>query len=307
MSIGLNSPTTLIKNSMDRRNVYMCAIPITPREIATRQDLQNWIPKNCRDPGRIPKTMVFIDSKRMVCDTADLLEACLHPELRGRNIIMDYSTIISVEQRKEIIKGFHAGIIRVLVCTEAAGIGVDIPDVEVVIQWTIPVHLNLSGWVQRAGRAGRNPAIQAIAVLYYNPAIEVMSKIEKFERSKKHKSQKQKLEMENLKRYACAWDNEEECSQVMREIHAFDMGGKDSISALYSDPAELFNEESELKFKQANVQCSECCGASGGCGNYSGVVKRISTTEGQRHRSSSGTNLHHGNIALNIWSNSSGR
>ncbi|KAI0073143.1 hypothetical protein K474DRAFT_1563410, partial [Panus rudis PR-1116 ss-1] len=47
--------------------------------------------------------------------------------------------------------------------------GADIPDIEVVIQFGAPLSLNI--WVQRAGRAGRNLAIQAVAYVLVEKSV----------------------------------------------------------------------------------------------------------------------------------------
>ncbi|KAF8465385.1 hypothetical protein BDZ91DRAFT_849415 [Kalaharituber pfeilii] len=139
---------------------------------------------NCSDPGRIRKTMIFIDSRQTVCSVVDQLERRLALVLQGREVIMDYSTILSEQRREATMLNFKDSLIRrkkntrVLVCTEAAGMGLDVEDIEVVIQWTIPSHLNLPGFIQRAGRCARNPEIQGAAILYYNAAVDVnLSKV----------------------------------------------------------------------------------------------------------------------------------
>ncbi|KAI9065034.1 hypothetical protein FKP32DRAFT_1545870, partial [Trametes sanguinea] len=53
--------------------------------------------------------------------------------------------------------------------TEAAGMGCDIPDVRHVIQFMAPE--SLSTWIQRAGRAGRRPDIQAWATFLIQPTL----------------------------------------------------------------------------------------------------------------------------------------
>ncbi|KAJ6543665.1 hypothetical protein B0H10DRAFT_2388101, partial [Mycena sp. CBHHK59/15] len=53
--------------------------------------------------------------------------------------------------------------LRVLVCTDAAGMGCDIPDIELVVQWKLPK--NLSSWVQRAGRVARARGSTGMAVM----------------------------------------------------------------------------------------------------------------------------------------------
>ncbi|KAF8457085.1 P-loop containing nucleoside triphosphate hydrolase protein [Kalaharituber pfeilii] len=182
--LSLHSPTSLIQNTMDRPNVFLTAIPIAHGNIKLRKELESVILMNCSDPGRIRKTMIFIDSRQTVCSVVDQLERRLAPVLQGREVIMDYSTILSEQRREATMLNFKDSLIRrkkntrVLVCTEAAGMGLDVEDIEVVIQWTIPSHLNLPGFIQRAGRCARNPEIQGAAILYYNAAIDVnLSKV----------------------------------------------------------------------------------------------------------------------------------
>ncbi|TBU51096.1 hypothetical protein BD310DRAFT_835348 [Dichomitus squalens] len=64
---------------------------------------------------------------------------------------------------------FLKGDIDILLATEAAGMGCDIPDVAKVVQFKAPN--SLSTWLQRAGRAGRSASIQARAVLLIQPSV----------------------------------------------------------------------------------------------------------------------------------------
>ena len=52
--------------------------------------------------------------------------------------------------------------------------GADIPDVECVIQFGVP--LTMSMWLQGAGRAGRNPSIQAEAIMLIEKSVFEMRK-----------------------------------------------------------------------------------------------------------------------------------
>ncbi|KAF8327371.1 P-loop containing nucleoside triphosphate hydrolase protein, partial [Cantharellus anzutake] len=63
---------------------------------------------------------------------------------------------------------FRKGKVNVLFTTEAAGMGCDIPDVKIVVQFGAPKTLAI--WVQRAGHAGRSPLIQARAILLFEPS-----------------------------------------------------------------------------------------------------------------------------------------
>ncbi|KAF6756531.1 P-loop containing nucleoside triphosphate hydrolase protein, partial [Ephemerocybe angulata] len=75
----------------------------------------------------------------------------------------------TVQAKRRVMMQFREGTIRVLVATEAAGMGADIPDIEQVIQPGVPASLSI--WVQRAGRAGRSPTIDARAILLVEPSV----------------------------------------------------------------------------------------------------------------------------------------
>ncbi|KAF9374917.1 ATP-dependent DNA helicase sgs1 [Mortierella sp. AD011] len=62
---------------------------------------------------------------------------------------------------------FVKGDIDVLLATEAAGMGCDIPDVVQVIQYGFP--RDMPSLVQRFGRAARDPKIQGFGILYAPP------------------------------------------------------------------------------------------------------------------------------------------
>ncbi|KAI0629149.1 P-loop containing nucleoside triphosphate hydrolase protein [Trametes polyzona] len=64
---------------------------------------------------------------------------------------------------------FQRGDVRVWVATEAAAMGMDIPDIELVVQFGVPE--NLSIWLQRAGRAGRDPRVAARAIMLVQAAV----------------------------------------------------------------------------------------------------------------------------------------
>ncbi|KAF9231154.1 hypothetical protein BU15DRAFT_56515, partial [Melanogaster broomeanus] len=67
------------------------------------------------------------------------------------------------------LQRFEIGEIKVLFTTEAAGMGCDMPHIELVIQFMVPASLSI--WMQRAGRAGRSPSLQARAVLLVQPSV----------------------------------------------------------------------------------------------------------------------------------------
>ena len=50
-------------------------------------------------------------------------------ELPPQDVVADYTTILSDERRVQVLAKFREGSCRVIVCTDAAGMGIDIRDV----------------------------------------------------------------------------------------------------------------------------------------------------------------------------------
>ncbi|KAF8430079.1 hypothetical protein EV426DRAFT_513349, partial [Tirmania nivea] len=55
------------------------------------------------------------------------------------------------EYRAYNLERFVEGNCRILICTDACGIGLDIPDIERVVQWRLSQCCNLSSLYQRLG------------------------------------------------------------------------------------------------------------------------------------------------------------
>ncbi|MCP2014787.1 ATP-dependent DNA helicase RecQ [Deinococcus sp. HSC-46F16] len=85
-----------------------------------------------------------------------------------------YHAGLSPAVRTELLDQFQARLIRVMVATNAFGMGVDAPDIHLVVHYDAP--LSLESYVQEAGRAGRDPKIQARAVLLWSTGSERRAK-----------------------------------------------------------------------------------------------------------------------------------
>ena len=78
-----------------------------------------------------------------------------------------YHAGLTTKERNERQQAWTDGKTRVIVATNAFGMGIDKPDVRVVIHYDLPSHLE--SYYQEAGRAGRDGKT-AYAVLLYNEA-----------------------------------------------------------------------------------------------------------------------------------------
>ena len=121
-----------------------------------------------------PKTVLFCRSLQHCANIFALVKQIL-----GRNIteppgvtgnlqtrLVDIFTSVSTTSMREMLLEEYCKTdtnLRLLIATNAFGLGVDCPDIERVINWGSPS--TLEELVQESGRAGRDGR-QAIAVLY---------------------------------------------------------------------------------------------------------------------------------------------
>jgi ATP-dependent DNA helicase RecQ len=76
-----------------------------------------------------------------------------------------YHAGLSTEQRDNIQTKFISGEFRIICATISFGLGINIPNVKLVIHYNCP--RNLDGYIQETGRAGRSKDIQAKCYLFY--------------------------------------------------------------------------------------------------------------------------------------------
>ncbi|KAJ7643852.1 P-loop containing nucleoside triphosphate hydrolase protein [Roridomyces roridus] len=114
-------------------------------------------------PEDIKKTFLYTDDIKDGGKVIDYLNARVKASYQSRGLVRPYNAGMSREYRAQVMELFKSGVIRILVCTDAAGMGCDIPDIALVVQWKLPQ--NLSSWVQRAGRAARGPRKEGLAVM----------------------------------------------------------------------------------------------------------------------------------------------
>jgi superfamily II DNA helicase RecQ len=184
-ALHLAKPTILCELSTDRPNITLFTAPIPVGELKSRRPLLNLIPQEARqwkqtsnyNPESIPKTLIFVDDRAECCALAtDLIN--LFPKWTrttefpwATQIIREYHSILSAPTLQDNLSALRSGDCRIMVCTDAVGLGLDVPDIERVIQWKVPEWMTVSSWWQRAGRAARGASTNGLAVLYYQPAL----------------------------------------------------------------------------------------------------------------------------------------
>lgn len=102
--------------------------------------------------------LIFVERK----SDADQLERCLSRAGQG---VMAIHGDRGQRDREQALGAFKSGMRRILVATDVASRGLDIPDVGVVIQYDLPS--NIDDYVHRIGRTGR-AGKEGTAISFFN-------------------------------------------------------------------------------------------------------------------------------------------
>ena len=113
--------------------------------------------------SKVPgSAIVYVRNRKRAQELAEWLRGT------GDGLQVDfYHAGLTTKERNERQQAWTEGKTRVIVATNAFGMGIDKPDVRVVIHYDLPSHLE--SYYQEAGRAGRDGKT-AYAVLLYNEA-----------------------------------------------------------------------------------------------------------------------------------------
>jgi superfamily II DNA helicase RecQ len=197
----------IIRTSVDRPDISICVLPILKGKMNSYEQLHFLLnqanslssatnppqipndPREGEEPGtssvhkstnsqdkptpqHIPKTIVFVDSKKKVISVASYLKSVLvkkgyRIQLTHQTIGIYTSNVPKYDQDKlyDIFREEDSSI-RIVVATTALGMGMNILDIPIVVQWDIPVTDDLGDLWQRFGRAARGPGQKGTAILF---------------------------------------------------------------------------------------------------------------------------------------------
>ncbi|KAF8148868.1 P-loop containing nucleoside triphosphate hydrolase protein [Crassisporium funariophilum] len=130
------------------------------------------IPTKISSHDNIAKAFLYSDDIKTGALIVDHLNGRIDAKYQHLGLVQPYNATMSKSYQTRVMKLFRDGKVRILVCTDAAGMGCDIPDIDIVVQWKAPK--NVSSWVQCAGRAARASGRQGLAVMIVEkPAFEI--------------------------------------------------------------------------------------------------------------------------------------
>jgi ATP-dependent DNA helicase RecQ len=119
--------------------------------------------------SRVPgSAIVYVRNRKRAQELAQWLNDQIvnQSSIVNRQIVNYYHAGLTPQERNDRQEAWTRGDTRVIVATNAFGMGIDKPDVRLVIHYDLPSHLE--SYYQEAGRAGRDGQT-AYAVLLFDP------------------------------------------------------------------------------------------------------------------------------------------
>jgi superfamily II DNA/RNA helicase len=132
------------------------------------------------DLSAIPKTLIFYDKIDPGIDLANTLiqqlpqtvkDVTRERDIPRDTIIRNFYGSLDKKAKCQTMADLFKGDTRIVICTDAFGLGIDIPDIEVVIQWGLDEKVSGATLYQRIGRAARDPKIEGLAIIYVQDSI----------------------------------------------------------------------------------------------------------------------------------------
>ncbi len=198
----------------NRDNLQFQVIPTTSSERLThvQQVLQQYLPADGRGGA-----IVYCSTRKRTEEVATFLQ--------GQKIAAGFFHAgMSPEAKKKTQKQFIDGDLRVIAATNAFGMGIDKPDVRLVLHAELPG--SLENYLQEAGRAGRDRESAQCVLLYNEEDVDKQFRLSAFSRLKIN-----------------------EIQAVLRAIRRLDRG-KDKSGEIVATTGEILLEEDGGDFRR---------------------------------------------------------
>ncbi len=152
----LDIPLKVVNGGSERGNLVFEVVPTTPSSKFQHVHQELLTRLSSGSPGG---AIVYCATRRSTEDLTEFLQA---KDVKSRH----FHGGLSPETKKEVLQDFTEGTLPVITATNAFGMGIDKPDIRLVIHADIPG--SLENYLQEAGRAGRDGQ-PARCILFHVP------------------------------------------------------------------------------------------------------------------------------------------
>lgn len=159
----------IIKQTVRRTNVDIWVAPIIGKEY---EDLRVLFSHDISSAEDIPQTIIFYSGRVGCGRMAKWLRSQLPTALRSESetIIRNYNGVLDERSKEETLELLRNGACRMVVCTDAFGLGMNLKAIPRVVVWKLDSKLGIDGLHQRIGRAGRDSNARALALIFVTSA-----------------------------------------------------------------------------------------------------------------------------------------
>ncbi|KAL9932342.1 hypothetical protein V8E36_008821 [Tilletia maclaganii] len=162
----------------DRPNISYEVHPLASN-ISDIHDLLRLFHPAYRSSSEIPKTLIYVRTRMEAYRAAALIAEFIDCPQKG--FVCPFTSLSSEAYKIEMMQvKFRDGTVRIIVATEAGGMGIDIPDIDLIVQFSLPEDLQTLA--QHFGRAMRLLSKPGRAILFasswaFDPSASTFGKL----------------------------------------------------------------------------------------------------------------------------------
>ena len=161
-SLHMDKPAVL-RSDLRRDNLILLKKDVTCQKKTLEERLEFRIKKLCKTINKYHKDgslLIFAQTTTYVDALYNILE-----EKYPDDVTRYHSRIKPERRKKQLLFDFLQGKGKIMIVTSAFSMGIDVPDIELVVHFNAPI--SMTDYIQQIGRAGRDGR-KAHCVLFYD-------------------------------------------------------------------------------------------------------------------------------------------
>ena len=161
-SLHMDKPAVL-RSDLRRDNLILLKKDVTCQKKTLEERLEFRIKKLCKTINKYHKdgsVLIFAQTTTYVDTLYNILE-----EKYPDDVTRYHSRVKPERRKKQLLFDFLQGKRKIMIATSAFSMGIDVPDIELVVHFNAPI--SMTDYIQQIGRAGRDGR-KAHCVLFYD-------------------------------------------------------------------------------------------------------------------------------------------